>query len=437
MFFPDALDHCSGRIEADDFYDAKHQAIWRSIEDVVELGRDVTPPEVEEAHRRRYGEKPDVMTMVDCTSLAVSGATIKGLVSTLEDRSARRAMLSIGQHIGSAFADPRIDPDDLREQIETDLMERGLDDEHAEPSTIADMLTDTFGEIEDARARGGLLQGWSTGLGDWDGLLAEGGFVTGQHVLAAGTSQGKTALALKTSLTIAKNGGCVVFFAMEMTKRSLMFRLLSLDSGVESWKMKRGRLTPDEWKTVAQSAGRLAKLNFHAIDKSGMTVAGARSQLRRIKRASGLDFVVIDYLQLMEGQRADTREQEVAKISRGLKGLSKDLDVPFLTLSQLSRSHEHRTGMDKEPRLSDLRESGSIEQDADSVSFIFMPHRYGLTAEDGSSLEAVAKILVRKQRDGALGEFWVTWDGETTTFADSYAGPRIEPKDDDIQGALI
>ena len=217
---------------------------------------------------------------------------------------------------------------------------------------------------------------------------------------------------------------------MEMTKRSLMFRLLSLESGIDGWKLKRGQMSDDEWRSLSRSAAKLSLMQLHCVDKPGMSVAGVRGQCRRVRRQHGLDFVVVDYMQLMEGSKADTREQEVAKISRGLKGLSKDFDCPFLTLSQLSRSHEHRTGMDKEPRLSDLRESGAIEQDADSVTFIFMPHRYGLTAEDGGSLEAVAKILLRKQRDGALGEFWCSWNGPTMTFTDVYDGARVDPVTD-------
>lgn len=426
MFFSDALDHCSGRIGPDDFYNEQHRCIWQSIEDALEFGNEVTPPAVDEAHRRRYGNKADVLLMSEICSQVVTGATIKTLVSALEDRSARRAMLAIGHHIGNNFADPTVDPEQLREHIETELLEQAQKDNHGVASSMSEMLTDILSEVEEAHKRGGVLRGWTTGLSEWNGLLSEGGFVTGQHILAAGTSQGKTALALKTSLAVLNAGGIVVFFAMEMTKRALMFRLLSMESNVEGWKLKRGKLTAEEWTHVTQAASRLAQMKFHAIDRSAITIAGARSILRRIKRQHGLDFVVVDYLQLMGVSKSDSREQEVSKISRGLKGLAQDFNVPFLTLSQLSRSHEQRSGKDKEPRLSDLRESGSIEQDADSVTFIFQPSRYGLTAGDGSSLDGIAKILLRKQRDGPVGEFWVNWSGETMKFSD-VTGTRVDP----------
>jgi len=410
---PDAVDCCIERLDTGDFYLDLHQRIWQAIVDLCEQGATVDSVTIPEAIRKRYGEC-DVVSVIEVCAAAVGITGLRAHMITLEDRTARRVWRELGHTIESSHTDLTVDPTALRERIEQDIQDRLQVASRGVSSSLDEMLDGVCDEIDEAVKRGGALQGKATGLRDWDELMTEGGYTTGMHVLAAGTSQGKTALALQVALHRIKAGDVVVFFALEMTRRALMFRLLSMESGVGAKKLKRGLLTERDWQAIRDASNRLRGGKLHCIDQGGLTPSQMRAQLRRLQRQHGLDFVVVDYLQLMSYPGDFGREQEVAKISRSLKAMSTEFDVPFLTLAQLSRKHEERRN--PRPILSDLRESGSIEQDSDSVTFIFQPSRYNMTSDDGTSLECVAQLLIRKQRDGEIGDVLLNWSPSTTTF---------------------
>jgi replicative DNA helicase len=190
---------------------------------------------------------------------------------------------------------------------------------------------------------------------------------------------------------------------------------LSAETRVDLHKLRTGRLNDDDWLRITKTVGRIAQAPIYIDDTPSISVLEARAKARRLKRENGLGLVIVDYLQLMSSHsRAQSREQEISMISRGLKALSKELDVPVLALSQLSRAVESRT--DKRPQLSDLRESGSIEQDADVVMFIYRPDIYGLKGDDGASLEGIAEIIIGKQRNGPVGSIHLQWNAESATY---------------------
>ena len=248
---------------------------------------------------------------------------------------------------------------------------------------------------------------------------------------------GKTAFALSiarnaalSSVDTGRSNG-VAIFSLEMSKAQLAQRLLSAETRVDLHKLRTGRLREDDWMRITHSVGRLAQAPIYIDDTPGISVLEARAKTRRLKREYGLGLVVVDYLQLMSSHtRMQSREQEISMISRGLKALAKELDVPVLALSQLSRAVESRT--DKRPQLSDLRESGSIEQDADVVMFIYRPDIYGLKSADGASLEGIAEIIIGKQRNGPVGSVHLQWNAESATYETLAPEWRLEPEEEDF-----
>jgi replicative DNA helicase len=232
-------------------------------------------------------------------------------------------------------------------------------------------------------------------------------------ILGARPGMGKTSFALNIATNVAiqqKKSVCV--FSLEMSAEQLVTRLLSSEAMVESYALRSGQLTPEDWKKIADASAQLAKTNLYIDDTSGMTVTAMKAKLRRVE---DLGLVVIDYLGLMESeQRSDNRAQEVSVISRGLKLMAKELRVPILCCAQLNRGNEGRT--DKRPQLSDLRDSGSIEQDADVVMFLYRDEYYK-TDREGAGQEAnVAEVLIQKNRHGSTGKVEMGWIGAYTKF---------------------
>jgi len=296
------------------------------------------------------------------------------------------------------------------------------------------VMGETLEQIERAHNRVSTVSGVDTGfteLNERTSGLQAGDLI----ILAARPSVGKTAFALSiarnaalSSVDTGRSNG-VAIFSLEMSKAQLAQRLLSAETRVDLHKLRTGRLREDEWMRITHSVGRLAQAPIYIDDTPGISVLEARAKTRRLKREYGLGLVVVDYMQLMSSHtRVQSREQEISMISRGLKALSKELDVPVLALSQLSRAVESRT--DKRPQLSDLRESGSIEQDADVVMFIYRPDIYGLKSPDGASLEGIAEIIIGKQRNGPVGSVHLQWNAESATYEALAPEWRLEPEEE-------
>ena len=268
---------------------------------------------------------------------------------------------------------------------------------------IKEVLWPTFEHIERLQDTPGGVSGLATGFADLDRMTT--GLQPGDLAIVAGRpSMGKTSWVLNVAQTAAiENGVSVAIFSLEMSKEQLVQRFLCADGGVDAQRLRRGRLEPDEYQRLARAAGRLNTAPIWIDDSATSNVLEMKAKSRRLKAEADLGLVVVDYIQLMSGsRRTDSRVQEVSEISRGLKALARELEVPVIALSQLSRAPEQRT--DRRPQLSDLRDSGAIEQDADLVMFLYRPEYYsGPTDKDGNSIEGKAELIMAKQRNGPTG----------------------------------
>jgi len=277
--------------------------------------------------------------------------------------------------------------------------------------SLKDTLNDAWDRLDRLTKTKEELRGIPTGFKGLDSKLA--GFQKSDLIiLAARPSMGKTSLALDIARKSALQGIPICIFSLEMSAQQLVDRMLSAESQVDSWKIRTGKITSDdEFSHIRDAMARLTKAPIFIDDQAGNTIIKMRSTARRIKSEHGLGLIVVDYLQLMSaGRNIDNMVQQVTVISRGLKGLARELDVPVLALSQLSRAVEQRGG---KPRLSDLRDSGSIEQDADVVMFIHREQN-----DDGAGKKQNAEILIEKHRNGATGKVDLYFDGDKTTFLD-------------------
>jgi replicative DNA helicase len=380
---------------------------------------------------------------------------------TIHDLYVRRQLIAIGEDTVNCAYKHDLE-DDAAQQIEAaetklfDLATTGQHEGSFQPFKMA--LTKAITLAEAAFKRAGRTTGVSTGFTDLDKLL--GGLHPSVLVILAGRpSMGKTALATNIGFhaadsyrgakapdgrTIAEDGAVVGFFSLEMSAEQLATRILSEESAVGSDRIRRGDVSHGDFERFVQASQRLASVPFFIDDTPALTIGALRTRARRLMRQQGLGLIVVDYLQLLRGGDTENRVQEISEITRGLKALAKDLNVPVLALSQLSRAVEQRE--DKRPMLSDLRESGSIEQDADVVMFVFREEYY-LARKEPTKIEhdddrkfneayekwanrlqevhGTAEIIIGKQRHGPVGKVTLRFDGETTRFDNFAPGDRL------------
>ena len=275
---------------------------------------------------------------------------------------------------------------------------------------IKEILSDSFDRIVSLHNEKGSLRGVPTGFRKLDNILS-GLQKSDLVILAARPSVGKTSLALNMALNAASQGLTVGVFSLEMSKMQLVERLLAAEARVDSWRLRTGNLSDDDFPRLGRAMGKLSEMSLYIDDSANLTAMQIRTKARRLQAEKGLDLVIVDYLQLMDSSvRNDSRVQEISEISRSLKGLARELDIPVLALSQLSRAVEQRPN--KRPQLSDLRESGSIEQDADVVMFIYREDMYDRNSEN----QNIANILIAKHRNGPTGEIDLYFQKETMQF---------------------
>ena len=287
---------------------------------------------------------------------------------------------------------------------------------------IKDVLLENIEIIDEASKHEGGLTGITTGFHDLD-VKTSGLQKSDLIILAARPAMGKTAFALSLALNAAIKGrASIMMFSMEMAKEQLGQRLLAMESKVDMQKIKTGKLDTRDWEDINYALDRLSNTDINIDDTPGISIMEMKSKCRRLKAEKGLDLVIIDYLQLMnpEGRSSDSRTQEISVISRNLKLLARELDCPVIVLSQLSRAPEQRT--DHRPMLSDLRESGSIEQDADIVIFLYRDEYYN----DNTEAPGECEVILAKQRSGPTGVIKVAWLDKITKFVDS-AGSGAVP----------
>lgn len=438
-------------LAAHHLYEPLHQRIYETITKLIERGQLAVPATV-----KTYMETDEALQAVGGAGYlarlaagAVASFYVEEYGRTLYDLSVRRALIGIGEEAaaraGEADTDvAAIEQVEATEQALFSLAESGEADSGFR--AFSSSLAEAVEAIEAAKASGGTVTGVSTGLTDVDRLL--GGLHKSDLLILAGRpGMGKTALATNIAFAAAKryfeskqggddptkSGGAVVgFFSLEMSAEQLATRILSEEAGIPSEKLRKGQITPDDFQGLARAARTIEDMPFFIDDTPALPISSILSRARRLKRQHGLSMVVVDYLQLARPsgrQRSENRVQEVSEITQGLKAMAKTLEVPVLALAQLSRAVEQRD--DKRPMLSDLRESGSIEQDADVVMFVYREeyyHERKRPEDEGSpeflewedrmkDIEGITQLIVGKQRHGPTGTVQLLFNKQTTQFA--------------------
>jgi replicative DNA helicase len=413
-----AWDQVADAVHADDFYRHDHRLIFQAIGELAGESKPCDVVTVSE-HLERRGHLEDAGSLAYLGTLArdtPSAANVRAYAQIVRERALLRALITAGSEItASVFNDDGLNARELvnlAEQKVFEIAERGTRSRDGAQS-VRSMLPALIDKIDEWHSNPDKLRGLATGFADFDNKT--GGLRGGDLVIVAGRpSMGKTTLAINMAENVAvdpNTKGSVLVFSMEMPAEQLMTRMLSSVGGVELHNIRSGRITDEQWVRITSATSQLAEARIFIDETPGLTPTELRARARRVKRESGLDMVVVDYLQLMQvAGTKENRATEISEISRGLKALAKELDVPVIALSQLNRSVEQREN--KKPVMSDLRESGAIEQDADMILFIYREEVY----DKNTPRKGEADIDLAKHRNGETGYFKLTFQGQFTRF---------------------
>ncbi|WP_079434211.1 replicative DNA helicase [Zoogloea sp. LCSB751] len=411
------LDRIEGVARASDLYRADHRLIFSAAKALHDAGRAVDLLTVwSTLEARNEGEQAGGFAYL--AELADSGfvaSNARQYAETIRQRATLRGLQQIGADVLAACANPAgRSPAEIAADAEAGMLTL-LDRTDSDPVRLQDALCDVLADVDARRERGGALAGLATGFRRFDEMT--GGLEPGQLVIvAARPSVGKTVAGCNIAAHVAAAGETAAFFTLEMTRREIASRILAARSGVTVQAMRSGTSDPRDWDEMENATAASAAWKMFIDDTPAVTVAYVRAKARRIQRTHGLGLLVIDYLGLMRGT-GDNRAQEVGSISRGLKALAKELQVPVIALAQLNRASEARP--DKRPTLADLRDSGEIEQDADIVAMLHREDMHS-TAPEWAGL---AQLLIRKNRNGPTGECLLALDGPRMRFTD-FCGPH-------------
>lgn len=412
----DAVVAASELISGRDFYQTAYGVVFDSIIELFNEGKPVDLVTLKE----RLKEKevpPEVASLEFARELldAVStSANIKYYAEIVSDKSLMRRLIKLNDDISNTCYAGKEPLEAILETTEKSVFELLQRRNTGDYVPIKDIVLNALDRIEKASKNKGTVTGIPTGFIDLDYKLS--GLQPSDLILvAARPSMGKTAFVLNIAQYIAfKKEKGVAVFSLEMSKEQLVNRLFSLESQVDAQALRTGNLKDSDWEKLIEGAGIIGRSNLIIDDTPGISVSELRSKCRKYKLEHDIQIIIIDYLQLMTGRvggRAESRQQEISDISRSLKALARELNVPVVALSQLSRAVESRP--DKRPMLSDLRESGAIEQDADVVMFIYRDEYYNKDTE----YKRQAEIIIAKQRNGPVGTVNLAWLGEYTKFA--------------------
>lgn len=411
----DALNQIVDLLTSDDFYRKAHSIIFEGM--LTLYNRDEPVDIITLTHILEEGGKLDKIGGSDyLASLADATSTSAGITyhsEIVRDLSTKRKLIEQCSHVSdNCFQSTMETPEilDFAEQSIFEIAERNAGQSF---SPLREVVKESFGKVESMAHGSGNITGISTGFTDLDNLTS--GLQPSDLVIIAGRpSMGKTALALNIVYNAAINNNVgTALFSLEMSSMQLGIRLLGLDGMIDASRLRKGALQDDEWTRLIESTDRLSKLPIFIDDSSGLSALEMKAKARRLKKKHDISLVVIDYLQLMQSKRSvESRQQEISDISRSLKALAKDLNVPVVALSQLNRQVEARPS--KKPMLADLRESGAIEQDADLIVFIYRDEHYNPTEENKGD----AEIIIGKHRNGPVGMVNLLFRKQYTKFQD-------------------
>lgn len=398
-----------------DFYDKRHATIYGAVYRLYEKHKPVDLLTLTEELKKKdelntVGGSAYLTELTQYVPTAAHAATYAEIVA---NKAIRRRLIKASSDIAELGFDEETSTQELLEKAETELFNVSDQSLKQDLVSLDSILTESFDRIEELHRNKGQLRGIRTGYRDLDTMTA-GLQRSDLIILAARPAMGKTTLVTNLAYNVATIAKLpVLFFSLEMSKEQLVDRMLADASGVDSWNIRTGNLSDDDWGKLSEAMGEMAEAPIFIDDTPGLSVLEMRTKARRKNHESPLGLVIVDYLQLMQtsGSHNGNRVQEVSEISRGLKLMARELNVPLIALSQLSRSVESRTP--PIPQLADLRESGSIEQDADIVSFIYRPGYY---EPDNPEVQNITDLIIAKHRNGPVGKVQLYFHPERLRF---------------------
>lgn len=401
-------------LTGDDFYIKQNRVLFETI---IELNNEGKPAELitVQARLKEKDVPPEVSDMgfvADIINTVQSAANAKHYANIVAEKATLRRLIHVTEDIANTCYSEKEPLETILDETEKEVFKVVQKRNSGDFVPISVAVNNQLDKIAIAARNKGFVTGIATGFTDLDYRTA--GLQNSDLVLvAARPSMGKTAFALNIAQHVAmKDKKCMAIFSLEMSKEQLVNRMFSLQSGVDAQKLRTGSLSDAEWEQLVEGAGEIGESKLIIDDTPGISVSELRSKCRKYKLEYGLSLVMIDYLQLMSGSgKNDSRQQEISDISRALKSLARELNIPIIALSQLSRAVEQRP--DHRPMLSDLRESGAIEQDADVVMFIYRDDYYNKDTDK----KGISEIIVAKQRNGPIGTVELAWLPELTKFA--------------------
>ena len=410
-------DEIAGLLNAEDFYNTGHQMILKTIQRLIEGGQvaDILTVSSNIAAMGMTERTGGTAYIAGLTDSVVSTATAKAYAGIVKGKSIERQIISESTKIIEAVYDSAETSKVKLEEAQKTILNLSLNNDKQTLQNSLSIVKKTFADIEERNKRGGsLIIGHTTGLRDLDSILS--GLNPGDLIIiAARPGMGKTALALNIAVNVAFSQSPVVIFSLEMPADSLMTRIFAGRTKIDSRQIRRGQLFGGHWENLVKVASEIGNIPLFIDDKPDITIQEIRAKCRKLKKDHGLGLVVVDYLQLMKVTgKYDNREQQVAEISRTLKIIAREIECPVIGLSQLNRQVDSRP--DRHPMLSDLRESGAIEQDADVIAFIYRDEVYN-KSEDNPE-KGIAEIDIAKHRNGAPGRIKTIFDAKTQTFRD-------------------
>jgi len=412
----EAITEAQEMLRAEDFYREAHRIVYGAIETLFTQNEAVDIVTLtEELRKEQMLDKVGGISFVtDLANTVPTAANLAYHAKIVQEKAELRRLIDAATEIaGKAYEDSE-EVADIMDDAEKKILAVASRQGGGAFEPMKNIVMRTFERINVLYESKGGLTGLSSGFKDLDKLTA--GLQKSDLILvAARPSMGKTAFTLNIASYVGLHGGNVAFFSLEMSKEQLMQRMLCSEGGIDASRLRTGQLDEVEWNKLVGVADRMSRAPIYIDDTAGITVMELRSKARRLKAEHGLDLIIIDYLQLMQGRaskNSDNRQQEISEISRSLKALARELDVPVIALSQLSRSVESR--QIKKPMLSDLRESGSLEQDADIVMFLYREDYYDKDTENKN----ITEIIVAKHRNGPVDSVQLFFQKEYTKFRD-------------------
>ena len=408
-------------VRPDDFYREDNREVFSAIADLFESSKPIDIVSIKEQLRLRGSLEAvgGISFIADLSTKVPTAANIEYYAKIVEEKSILRKLIHSSNDISNMGYAANEEVQDIVDAAEKKIFDIVQKRNVKGFTPIKNVLVDNMEKLEELYNQKGFITGLSYGFTDLD-MKTAGLHNSDLILIAARPAMGKTAFALNIAQYVAVHEKVpVAIFSLEMSKEQLVNRLLSCEGMIDAQKMRTGKLEEDDWGKLAQAMSVLSDAPIYIDDTPGQTVMDIRAKCRRLKLEKGLGLIVIDYLQLMQGSSkrgGENRQQEVSDMSRALKIMAKELDVPVITLSQLSRAPDSRP--DHRPVLSDLRESGAIEQDADMVMFIYRDDYYNPETEEKN----ISEIIVAKHRGGSTGTVKLVWMGQFTKFANMFRG---------------